>query len=101
MGNTWNIYHKLSLRRPLRGSLLLVFLGALEQMGGAMNAQIDLNAGERVETMTGVWLNNLGFWLFLCLLEGAAWVLWTLLEIQDHYYFLTKPLDTFGTQIPW
>ena len=66
-----------------------------------MNAQNDSDTGQTVGTISGVWLNNLGFWFFLCLLEGTAWVVWTLLEIQNHYYFLTKPLDTFGTQIPW
>ncbi len=70
-------------------------------MGGTMNAQIDSDTGEKVGSLSGVWLNSLGFWFFLCLFEGAAWVVWTLLEIQNHYYFLTKPLDTFGTQIPW
>jgi hypothetical protein len=101
MGNTGHIHHQFDLRRFIRDLLLLVFLGTFRQMGCAMNAQIDSDAPEKVGTLSGVWLNNLGFWLFLCLLEGTAWVVWTLLEIQNHYYFLTKPLDTFGTQIPW
>lgn len=101
MGNPWHIHHKLNLRSFVRDPLLLVFLGTFGQMGGAMNAQIDSDMAEKVDTLSGVWLNSLGFWLFVCLLEGAAWLVWTLLEIQNHYYFLTKPFDTFGTQIPW
>lgn len=68
-------------------------------MGGTMTA-LELGA-RKAETLSGTWLDSLGFWLFICFLEGAAWVVWTLLEVQNHYYFLTKPFDTFGTQIPW
>ena len=57
--------------------------------------------GGQPKTLSGVALDSLGFWFFLCLLEGAAWVVWTLLEIQNHYYFLTTPFGATGQMVPW
>ena len=53
------------------------------------------------KTLTGVWLDSLGFWFFLCMLEGFAWLVWALLEVQNHYYFSTTPFSTVGQMIPW
>ena len=39
--------------------------------------------------------------LFRSLVEGGAWILWCLTEVQDHYYFSTTPFNTFGAMIPW
>lgn len=66
-----------------------------------MSAETVVMTGGQPKTLSGVWLDNLGFWFFLCLLEGAAWVVWTLLEIQNHYYFATAPFSTVGAAIPW
>jgi hypothetical protein len=57
--------------------------------------------GGQPKTLSGVCLDSLGFWFFLCMLEGFAWVVWTLLEIQNHYYFSTTPFGTAGAMIPW
>lgn len=66
-----------------------------------MSAESAGAAAAAPKTMSGVMLDSLGFWFFLSMLEGAAWVLWTTLEIQDHYYFLTAPFSTTGQMIPW
>lgn len=66
-----------------------------------MSAETVLMTGEQPKTLSGVWLDSLGFWFFLCMLEGFAWLVWALLEIQNHYYFATTPFSTTATMIPW
>ena len=70
-------------------------------MGGAMSAETVVVVGGQPKTIVGVWLDSLGFWFFLCMLEGFAFILWTVLEVQNHYYFLTAPFGTSGMKIPW
>lgn len=66
-----------------------------------MSTETAAMTGSPPKTMSGVSLDGLGFWFFLCMLEGAAWVMWTLLEIQNHYYFSTTPFGTTGQTVPW
>ncbi len=66
-----------------------------------MSPETVVMTGGQPKTLSGVCLDSLGFWFFLCMLEGFAWVVWTLLEIQNHYYFLTTPFGTAGAMIPW
>lgn len=70
-------------------------------MGGAMSAETVVAAGGQPKTIVGVCLDSLGFWFFLCMLEGFAFILWTVLEVQNHYYFVTMPFGTAGMRIPW
>jgi len=66
-----------------------------------MNGETVVLTGGQPKTLSGVCLDSLGFWFFLCMLEGFAWVVWTLLEVQNHYYFSTTPFSTVGGMIPW
>lgn len=66
-----------------------------------MSGDTVVKGGGQPKTLTGVWLDSLGFWLFLCMVEGFAWTLWTLLEVQNHYYFPTNPFGSAGALIPW
>ena len=66
-----------------------------------MSVEMVATAGGQPKTLLGVLYDSLGFLLFLTLVEGGAWVLWCLTEVQDHYYFSTTPFNTFGGMIPW
>ncbi len=66
-----------------------------------MSPETVVMTGGQPKTLSGVWLDNLGFWFFLCMVEAFAWVVWTLLEVQNHYYFSTTPFGTTGAMIPW
>lgn len=66
-----------------------------------MRAETVVMPGGQPKTATGVWLDSLGFWFFLCMVESFAWTVWTLLEIQNHYYFFTSPFSAGGAMIPW
>lgn len=70
-------------------------------MGGAMSAEPEVAAGGQPKKIVGVWLDSLGFWMFLCMLEGFAFTVWALLELQNHYYFITMPFGASGMRIPW
>ena len=70
-------------------------------MGGAMSAETVVVVGGQPKTIVGVGLDSLGFWMFLCMLEGFAFTVWALLELQNHYYFITMPFGASGMRIPW
>ncbi len=50
-------------------------------------------------TLSGLILENLWFWTFICLLTLSAFLIWAIIEIQDHYYFVTVPFSTLGVPI--
>lgn len=66
-----------------------------------MSPETTAAAEGRPRTIVGLGLDGLGFWLFLCMLEGFAFTVWVLLEIQNHYYFTTMPFGVSGMRIPW
>ncbi len=51
-------------------------------------------------TLSGTMLDALWFWTTLCLLTLFAYLIWAIIEVQDHYYFVTVPFNTFSGRIP-
>ena len=51
-------------------------------------------------TLSGTVLDALWFWTALCLLTLFAYLVWAIIEIQDHYYFVTVPFNTVSARIP-
>lgn len=47
-------------------------------------------------TFSGLVLDNLNFWLFICMLTLFTYLIWAIIEIQNHYYFPTAPFATTG-----
>jgi hypothetical protein len=55
---------------------------------------------EHKPTASGIILDSLWLWTFLCLLTLFAYLTWAIIEIQNHYYFATAPFGASGVRIP-
>jgi hypothetical protein len=51
-------------------------------------------------TLSGQVLDSLWFWTVACLLTLFAYLTWAIIEIQNHYYFITTPFTTNNVRIP-
>jgi hypothetical protein len=51
-------------------------------------------------TLSGHLLDSLWFWTVVCLLTLFAYLTWAIIEIQNHYYFITTPFTTTNIRIP-
>jgi len=51
-------------------------------------------------TLTGVVLDSLWFWTLACLVTLFAYLVWAIVEVQNHYYFVTAPFTTSNVRIP-
>ena len=54
---------------------------------------------EHKPTAIGAILDSLWAWAFLCLLTLLAYLVWAIIEIQNHYYFATAPFASNGVPI--
>lgn len=50
-------------------------------------------------TVIGAILDSLWAWAFLCLLTLFAFLAWAIIEVQNHYYFVTVPFTSNGVVI--
>ena len=57
-------------------------------------------AREPRRTLSGTLLDSLWFWTVVCLLTLFAYLLWAIIEVQNHYYFFTVPFTTSNMRIP-
>ena len=51
-------------------------------------------------TLSGAVLDSLWFWTMACLLTLFAYLTWAVIEIQNHYYFITVPFTTTNVRVP-
>ncbi len=51
-------------------------------------------------TLSGTALDALWFWTTICLLTLFAYLIWAIVEVQDHYYFVTVPFTTVSARVP-
>jgi len=54
---------------------------------------------EQKPTAIGTILDSLWAWTFLCLLTLFAYLVWAIIEVQNHYYFITVPFTSNGVPI--
>jgi hypothetical protein len=54
---------------------------------------------EQKPTASGVILDSLWLWAFFCLLTLFTFLVWAIIEIQNHYYFVTAPFSSNGVLI--
>ena len=51
-------------------------------------------------TLSGTLLDSLWFWTVACLVTLFAYLVWAIVEIQNHYYFITTPFTTNNVRVP-
>jgi hypothetical protein len=51
-------------------------------------------------TLSGLALDALWLWTVLCLLTLFAYLVWAILEVQNHHYFPTSPFTTVSARVP-
>ena len=57
-------------------------------------------AKEPRRTLSGNILDSLWFWTVACLLTLFAYLVWAIIEVQNHYYFITTPFGTNAVRVP-
>ncbi|MBI3976779.1 MAG: hypothetical protein HY331_01210 [Chloroflexi bacterium] len=51
-------------------------------------------------TLSGLVLDNIWFGVFVCLVTLFGYLVWAIIEIQNHYYFITVPFGPGGGAVP-
>jgi hypothetical protein len=51
-------------------------------------------------TLSGTLLDSLWLGTMVCLLTLFTYLVWALIEVQNHYYFITTPFTTSNIRVP-